>query len=427
MGNDLSVPRMLYLETTRNTQVSRRGSTRETDFSHFVCRVIHNILTGYKGFLKDAQAFMTRNKSFLTRLSRVDGGFVALGRKSKEVKSTRKVMGIKWIKRDFSVARTPQQNGVGERKNMTLIEAARTMLADTLITTTFGAEAVSKVRNFKLIESSIKDNTQQYILLPLLYDSSKSLEDAFADDANAIIFGSTKKSLCVKFESLMHKKFQMSSIGELTFSLGLQVMQRDDGIFISQDKYVADILKKFDFVTMKIASTPIETHKELLKDEEAEDVDVHLYRLMIGFIIIRVDTARHKLNTASINFGLMLLLSTSENEEMEITATINGRVKTITEASIRRYQKLEDFDGISTLPNTKFFEQLTLMGLVVSEFEMEAVVEGFSLLIALGGGSSRDEIDAWLRGFTLILATLDGLDVGLLGDVIDEDDCDDDD
>ncbi|GJW17921.1 putative ribonuclease H-like domain-containing protein [Tanacetum coccineum] len=96
-----------------------------------------------------------------------------------------------------------------------------------------------------------------------------------------IIFGSTKKSLCVEFESLMHKKFQMSSMGELTFFLGLQVMQRDDGIFISQDKYVADILKKFNFVTMKIASTLIETHKALLKDEEAEGVDVHLYRSMI--------------------------------------------------------------------------------------------------------------------------------------------------
>ncbi|GJS31696.1 ribonuclease H-like domain-containing protein [Tanacetum coccineum] len=59
------------------------------------------------------------------------------------------------------------------------------------------------------------------------------------------------------------------------------VMQRDDGIFISQDKYVADILKKFVFVTMKITSTPIETNKALLKDKEAEDVDVHLYRLMI--------------------------------------------------------------------------------------------------------------------------------------------------
>ncbi|GJR06628.1 hypothetical protein Tco_0529612, partial [Tanacetum coccineum] len=57
-----------------------------------------------------------------------------------------------------------------------------------------------------------------------------------------------------------------------------ELAMRDDGIFISQDKYMGDILKKFDFVTMKTASTPIETHKALLKDEEAKDMDVHLYR-----------------------------------------------------------------------------------------------------------------------------------------------------
>ncbi|GKE62562.1 putative ribonuclease H-like domain-containing protein, partial [Tanacetum coccineum] len=100
-----------------------------------------------------------------------------------------------------------------------------------------------------------------------------------------IIFGSTKKSLCTEFEGLMHKKFQMSSMGELTFFLGLQVMQRDDGIFISQDKYVADILKKFDFSSVKTTSTPIETDKALLKDEEAGDVDVHLYRSIIGSLM----------------------------------------------------------------------------------------------------------------------------------------------
>ncbi|GJR84728.1 putative ribonuclease H-like domain-containing protein [Tanacetum coccineum] len=104
------------------------------------------------------------------------------------------------------------------------------------------------------------------------------LVQVYVDD---IIFGSTKKSLCVKFEQMMHKRFQISSIRELTFFLGLQVMQKNYEIFISQDKYVADILKKFDFVTVKIASTPIETNKALLKDEEAKDVDVHLYRSMI--------------------------------------------------------------------------------------------------------------------------------------------------
>ncbi|GKB71218.1 putative ribonuclease H-like domain-containing protein [Tanacetum coccineum] len=74
---------------------------------------------------------------------------------------------------------------------------------------------------------------------------------------------------------MMHKRFRMSSMGALTFFLGLQVKQKDDGIFISKDKYMADILKKFDFFIVKTKSTPIETNKALLKDEEAEDMDVH--------------------------------------------------------------------------------------------------------------------------------------------------------
>ncbi|GJS83680.1 putative ribonuclease H-like domain-containing protein [Tanacetum coccineum] len=57
--------------------------------------------------------------------------------------------------------------------------------------------------------------------------------------------------------------------------------KKDDGIFISQDKYVDEILKKFGFSTVKTASTPMETSKPLLKDAEAEDVDVHLYRSII--------------------------------------------------------------------------------------------------------------------------------------------------
>ncbi|GJZ06784.1 putative ribonuclease H-like domain-containing protein [Tanacetum coccineum] len=52
------------------------------------------------------------------------------------------------------------------------------------------------------------------------------------------------------------------------------VKQKEDGIFISQDKYVAEILKKFYFMSIKTASTPIETQKPLVKDEEAADVDV---------------------------------------------------------------------------------------------------------------------------------------------------------
>nr|GEX95091.1 putative ribonuclease H-like domain-containing protein [Tanacetum cinerariifolium] len=70
----------------------------------------------------------------------------------------------------------------------------------------------------------------------------------------------------------------MSSMGELTFFLGLQVSQKMDGIFINQDKYVVEILKKFRFTKVKTASTLMETQKPLLNDEDGEEVDVHMYR-----------------------------------------------------------------------------------------------------------------------------------------------------
>ncbi|GJT80479.1 ribonuclease H-like domain-containing protein [Tanacetum coccineum] len=73
------------------------------------------------------------------------------------------------------------------------------------------------------------------------------LVKVYVDD---IIFGSTKRSWCDEFEALMKSRFQMSSMG------------------------VDKILKKFDFASVKTASTPIETHKPLVKDEEASEVSV---------------------------------------------------------------------------------------------------------------------------------------------------------
>ncbi|GJW50020.1 putative ribonuclease H-like domain-containing protein [Tanacetum coccineum] len=70
--------------------------------------------------------------------------------------------------------------------------------------------------------------------------------------------------------------------GRTHFFLRFQVKQKEDGIFISQDKYVAENLRKFDIMSVKTASTPIETHKPLVKDEETANVDVHLYRYLKG-------------------------------------------------------------------------------------------------------------------------------------------------
>nr|GEW33144.1 hypothetical protein [Tanacetum cinerariifolium] len=104
------------------------------------------------------------------------------------------------------------------------------------------------------------------------------LVQVYVDD---IIFGSTRTDWCEEFKSLMQSEFEMSSMGPLTFFLGLQVDQRLDGIFIHQEKYVANILKKFDLDNSKLASTPFEPQKIREKNVPDEPISVHLYRSMI--------------------------------------------------------------------------------------------------------------------------------------------------
>nr|GEY34619.1 hypothetical protein [Tanacetum cinerariifolium] len=70
----------------------------------------------------------------------------------------------------------------------------------------------------------------------------------------------------IEFEALMHEKFQMSAMGELNFFLGLQVLQKEDGIFLSQDKYVGDILKKFGYSDVRSANTPMDKENPWEKD-----------------------------------------------------------------------------------------------------------------------------------------------------------------
>nr|GEX01415.1 hypothetical protein [Tanacetum cinerariifolium] len=79
------------------------------------------------------------------------------------------------------------------------------------------------------------------------------------------------EELCREFEALMHEKFQMSVMGELNFFLGLQVLQKKDGIFLSQDKYVGDILKKFGYSDVRSANTPMDKENPWGKDGTDSD------------------------------------------------------------------------------------------------------------------------------------------------------------
>ncbi|GKC16176.1 ribonuclease H-like domain-containing protein, partial [Tanacetum coccineum] len=217
-----------------------------------------------------------------------------------------------------------------------------------------------------------------------------------------------------------HAGSSMSSMGELTFFLGLQVKQNKEGIFISQDKYVAEILKKFDLVSVKTAITPIETKVALTKDEEVVDVDVtpktshlnavkRIFKYLKGkpnlglcticiaknpvyhsktkhieirhhFIrdcyekkLISVEKIHTDLNVADLltkpfdgpRFNFLVtatLAKTLANGTLELHATIDTIAYTITEASIRNKLQLLDASGITMLPNNEIFEGWGILG-----------------------------------------------------------------
>nr|GEW19848.1 hypothetical protein [Tanacetum cinerariifolium] len=161
----------------------------------------------------------------------------------------------------------------------------------------FDIDALTRTMNYEPIvagpqSNSIIDNgfhrgKIDKTLFIRMHKSDIFLVQVYVDD---IIFSSTKKELCIAFEKMMHVKFQMSTMGKLTFFLGLQVKQKQDGIFISQDKYVNEILKKYRFIEVKNTSTPMETQKPLLKDEDGKEVDIHMYRSMIGSLMYLISS-----------------------------------------------------------------------------------------------------------------------------------------
>ncbi|GJV41711.1 putative ribonuclease H-like domain-containing protein [Tanacetum coccineum] len=209
--------------------------------------------------------------------------------------------------------------------------------------------------------------------------------------------------------------------GELTFFLGLQVKQKEDGIFISQDKYVAEILKKFDFVSVKTASTPIETQKPLVKDEAASDVDSVLVlggvecphfdwkptqdSDYVGANLDRKSTTGERFLTIVVtNFQdvhwvlrsweeikthnmVAYLEKTEGNAEFHeisakskiinnvryITAKVAGKPVSISESSIRSDLLFHDADGIDSLPNQAIFDAIQLMG-----YEGDLIVLAFN-------------------------------------------------
>nr|GEX45488.1 ribonuclease H-like domain-containing protein [Tanacetum cinerariifolium] len=269
----------------------------------------------------------------------------------------------KGIKREYSIARTPQQNEVAERRNRTLIEATRKMLADSKLPITFLGKAVNTacyVQNrilvvkphFKTPYELFRGRTHAFSFMrpfgchvtilntldhlgkfndksdegffvgystnskPLEYtileigrlsddyfgdnNDMRSLHEVELDISNLSItylVPTTPNTRISKDHSLDNVIGDMQyggfedpdypnkvyKVEKALYGLHqalrawLQVKQKSDEIFISQDKYVDEILRKFKYEDVKPGSTLTDKEKALLKDSDDDDVDVHLY------------------------------------------------------------------------------------------------------------------------------------------------------
>lgn len=101
----------------------------------------------------------------------------------------------------------------------------------------------------------------------------------YVDD---IIFGGNSQEMVDEFVKTMTREIEMSMVGELSYFLGLQIKQLEDGITVSHSTYAKNLVKRFGMQTSKIARTPISTTTKLSRDDEEKPVDEKLYQAMIS-------------------------------------------------------------------------------------------------------------------------------------------------
>eukprot|EP00253_Pinus_taeda_P031978 PITA_31978 len=109
----------------------------------------------------------------------------------------------------------------------------------------------------------------------------------YVDD---VIFSGNDDYLIEDFKTVMKEEFEMTDMGLLRYFLGIEVDQNENGIFISQARYVNEVLGRFNMQECKVAITPMIMGLKLSKEDNNKDFDPILYKSIVGNLMYLTTT-----------------------------------------------------------------------------------------------------------------------------------------
>uniref|UniRef100_A0A803L0D4 Reverse transcriptase Ty1/copia-type domain-containing protein n=1 Tax=Chenopodium quinoa TaxID=63459 RepID=A0A803L0D4_CHEQI len=122
---------------------------------------------------------------------------------------------------------------------------------------------------------------------------------------NDLIYTGTSPRMIEEFKKSMMSEYEMTDLGEMKYFLGMQVKQSPGRIFLSQEKYAENMLKKFNMRDCKPMATPMATNEKLSKNDGKEKVDASFYRSLVGYLIYLTNTRPDIVHAVSIISSFM--------------------------------------------------------------------------------------------------------------------------
>ena len=155
----------------------------------------------------------------------------------------------------------------------------------------------NRIERYFVKEGFMKCENEQTLFTKKSSSGKILIVSIYVDD---LLFTGDDKAMLTEFKLSMLKEFDMTDLGSMRYFLGIEVMQREDGIFICQKKYALEILKRFGMMDSNEVSNPMVTGSKVIKDSDGVPVDETHFKQIVGSLIYLTATRPDMMFSTSI-------------------------------------------------------------------------------------------------------------------------------